>query len=145
MFENGHLTQWFTRNKLLLVRWSLAVSYLWFGMLKFFPGMSPAEELAQATIRALSFGLIPDELSIVLLAIWEVGIGLALVSGWFLRFIAQAGIVHLILTFTPLFFFPELSFTQVPFGFTIVGQYIVKNLVFLVAFGILLTEKQPEG
>ncbi|MBK8923776.1 MAG: DoxX family protein [Saprospirales bacterium] len=124
MFENGHLTQWFTRNKLLLVRWSLAVSYLWFGMLKFFPGMSPAEELAQATIRALSFGLIPDELSIVLLAIWEVGLGLALVSGWLLRF-ASACRYRAPDPDLYALFFSRTSFHKY-LGFTIVGQYIVK-------------------
>ncbi|MBL7775820.1 MAG: hypothetical protein JNK89_07430, partial [Saprospiraceae bacterium] len=53
---------------------------------------------------------------------------------------AQAAVAHMVLTFTPLFFFPELSFTQPPYAFTIIGQYIVKNLVFLVALGILLQQ-----
>lgn len=142
MRQNGQLPQWFSLNKLRLLRWTLAICYLWFGMLKFFPGISPAEGLAQDTIRVLTFGLIPDNISIVLLAIWEVGVGLILASGIFLRFGIWAAIVHMVCTFTPLVFFPEVSFTAVPYAFTIVGQYIVKNLVFLVGLGILLTEEE---
>lgn len=35
-----------------LVRWSIALCYIWFGALKFFPGLSPAEALAGRTINA---------------------------------------------------------------------------------------------
>ena len=142
MNPNGSFALWLSRHKLLLLRWSIAVSYLWFGALKFFPGMSPAEGLAKDTIRVLTFGLIPDEVSIILLAIWEVAIGLAFFSGWFVRFGIRAAVVHLVCTFTPLFFFPELSFTHAPYAFTIIGQYIVKNLVFLVGLGILWLDER---
>lgn len=131
---------WFDRQKTNLLRWSLGIVYLWFGALKFFPGLSPAENLAQDTIRVLTFGILPDQVSIILLAIWEVGIGLIFFSGRWTRFGVGAAVVHMILTFTPLVFFPSVSFTHAPYGFTLVGQYIVKNLVFLVALGILWSE-----
>lgn len=60
----------------------------------------------------------------------------------------QAAVLHMIFTFMPLFFFPEVSFSHAPYGFTVVGQYIVKNLVFLAALNIILkVEKQrlPAG
>lgn len=132
------VSQWFNRHQILLLRLSLGIVYLWFGALKFFPNLSPAEDLAQDTIRILTFGLLSDQMSLFLLAIWEVGVGLLLLSGFLVRFAAKAAIVHMVLTFTPLFFFPDLSFTQAPYAFTIIGQYIVKNLVFLVALGVLL-------
>jgi len=128
---------WFERQKSNLLRWSLALVYLWFGALKFVPGLSPADALAKDTVRVLTFGLIPDAVNLLLLAIWEVGIGLIFCSGRFVSFGVKAAVVHIVLTFTPLFFFPALSFTHVPYGFTLVGQYIVKNVVFLVALGIL--------
>ena len=65
-----------TSNNLLAL--SIGLTYLWFGLLKFFPGLSPAEDLAQNTIDTLSFGLIPAELSLIFLAIWETAIGLLL-------------------------------------------------------------------
>lgn len=127
-----------------LLRWAIGINYFWFGILKFFQGLSPAENLAKDTIRVLTFGWIPDEINLMLLAVWEVGIGIIFLTGRFTRFGAQASILHMIFTFMPLFFFPEISFSHAPYGFTIVGQYIVKNLVFLAALLIILKEeKQP--
>jgi uncharacterized membrane protein YkgB len=133
---------WFQQNKLTLMKWGIGIAYLWFGTLKFFPGLSPAEGLAEGTIHKLTFGLIPDNVSIILLAIWEVAIGLIFFSGFFTSFGIRAAVVHMVLTFTPLFLLPEACFTHVPYGFTIVGQYIVKNLVFLVGLGILWEDEK---
>jgi len=60
------------------------------------------------------------------------------------KFGAQAAVLHMIFTFMPLFFFPEISFSaeHASFGFTIVGQYIVKNLVFLAALVVILKEEK---
>lgn len=135
------ITSLFYGNTTRLLRWTIGINYFWFGILKFFTGLSPAEMLARDTIHVLTFGMIPDATSLLLLAIWEVGIGLIFFSGWLTRFGAKAAIVHMIFTFTPLFFFPELSFSRAPYAFTIVGQYIVKNLVFLVALAIILKEE----
>lgn len=131
-------------NTTRLLRWAIGINYFWFGMLKFFDGLSPAEQLAKDTIRIITFGLIPDEVNLVLLAVWEVGIGALLLSGMFTRFAAAAAVVHMAFTFLPLFFFPEVSFSQAPFAFTIVGQYIVKNLVFLAALAVILKEEATE-
>ena len=125
-----------------LLRWAIGINYFWFGILKFFDGLSPAEHLAKDTIRVLTFGLIPDAVNLLLLAIWEVGIGVVFLSGYLTRLGAQAAILHMIFTFMPLFFFPEVSFSHAPYGFTIVGQYIVKNLVFLAALNIILKEER---
>lgn len=142
MRQPVRFSSWFSNQQTNLLRLSLGLVYFWFGALKFFPGLSPAEGLAKDTIHILTFGLIPGEVSIILLAIWEVGVGLMLLSGRFVRFGVKAAIVHMVLTFTPLFFFPALSFNHPPYGFTIIGQYIVKNLVFLVALGILLGKER---
>lgn len=129
-------------NSTRLLRWAIGVNYFWFGILKFFSGLSPAEALAKNTIRVITFGLVPDDVNLLLLAIWEVGIGVLFLSGYFVRFGAKAAIVHMIFTFLPLFFFPDVSFSHAPYGFTIVGQYIVKNLVFLAALIIILKEQK---
>jgi len=132
----------FQANSMRLLRWAIGINYFWFGILKFFNGLSPAEHLAKDTIRVLTFGLIPDDVNLLLLAIWEVGIGVVFLSGYLTRLGAQAAILHMIFTFMPLFFFPEVSFSHAPYGFTIVGQYIVKNLVFLAALNIILKEER---
>ncbi|WP_233131799.1 doxx family protein [Robiginitalea sediminis] len=109
----------------------LGLVYLWFGALKFFPGLSPAEALAGSTIEVLTFGLIGPSLGLVLLALWEFAIGTLLITGICRKCALTAALLHIVLTFTPLFFFPELCFTEFPFGLTLVGQYIIKNVVFL--------------
>jgi uncharacterized membrane protein YphA (DoxX/SURF4 family) len=128
-----------------LIRIFLGVNFLWFGMLKFFPGVSPAETLATMTINVLTFGLIAPIVSMKLLALWEVLVGIGFLSGQFIPFFVRIFMIHMVLTFTPLFFFPELCFTHPPFALTIVGQYIIKNLVFIasgIAICIVHKEKQ---
>lgn len=128
-----------------LIRVFLGVNFLWFGMLKFFPGVSPAETLATMTINVLTFGLIAPTVSMKLLALWEVLVGLGFLSGRFIPFFVRIFMIHMVLTFTPLFLFPELCFTHPPFALTIVGQYIIKNLVFIasgIAVCVIHKEKQ---
>ncbi|MEJ2584896.1 MAG: doxx family protein [Robiginitalea sp.] len=136
------LSQRFSRVS--FVSAALGVVYLWFGILKFFPGLSPAEELAGTTIERLTLGVLHPSMGVFLLAIWEVGIGLLLLTGSFQKLALWAALVHICCTFTPLLFFPELCFTEIPFGLTLVGQYIFKNLVFLGVMVILIRRETPQ-
>lgn len=132
----------FRSKRYSLISAGLGLVYLWFGMLKFFSGLSPAEELAGATIDRLTFGLLSPDWSLPLLAIWESAIGVLLLSGLCRKCALTAALVHITLTFTPLFFFPEMCFTALPYGLTLVGQYIIKNVVF---FGVMLALLKTEG
>lgn len=118
---------------------TIGIVYLWFGMLKFFPGLSPAEGLAQETIRLLTFDILAPSWSIALLAIWETGLGLLLISGLFKRLAIPLALIHIALTFTPMLFFPEQVFAISPFSLTLLGQYITKNII--IAGGLVLIWK----
>ena len=120
----------------------LGIIFLWYGMLKFFPELSPAEQLATITIDKLLFSLIPAEISIKLLAFWEVMIGLGCLLGKYIKQVVVLFLIHMVLTFTPLFLLPELSFTHPPYAFTLVGQYIVKNLIVIVVGLLIYKEEQ---
>ncbi|RQW06070.1 hypothetical protein EH222_09245, partial [candidate division KSB1 bacterium] len=48
------LTNWLAHHSLLLLRVSLGIVFFWFGVLKFFPGLSPAQDLAARTIEVLT-------------------------------------------------------------------------------------------
>ena len=124
-----------------LLRLSLGIIYLWFGVLKFFPDLSPAQQIAIDTIERLSFRLISGTTGLLLLAIWEVLLGLGLILGFRHRFLVFMLFIHLLGTFSPLFLFPTLSFQSYPYGFTLLGQYIVKNLVFVAVAWILWTSE----
>jgi uncharacterized membrane protein YphA (DoxX/SURF4 family) len=59
------LTRWMQTYGILFLRISIGIVFLWFGVLKFFPGLSPGEDLAIQTMKKLSFGLIPGNILIV--------------------------------------------------------------------------------
>jgi hypothetical protein len=50
--------------------------------------------------------------------------------------------VHMVCTFTPLLFFPSLSFKYAPYGFTLVGQYIMKNIIIVCAAMVIWPAKK---
>ena len=127
------ITTWMARYGLLLLRLSLGIVFFWFGFLKFFPGLSPAAELATRTIETLSFGLIGPEVSIYILAVWECLIGLGLLIGRYMRVTLLLLFVQMIGTVSPVFLFPAEVFTRIPYAPTLEGQYIIKNMVLVSA------------
>ena len=129
------------QNTIKLMRLSLGIIFVWYGMLKFFPTLSPAEDLAIKTIDIMFFHLLDETLSIKLLAILEVGIGLGFLSGFYTKVVTIIFLSHMVCTFAPLFILPELSFNQAPYAFTLVGQYIVKNIVFILV-GVLIYQNE---
>ena len=64
-----NVTEWMARYGLFLLRISISVIFIWFGVLKFFPGASPAESLATRTIEVLTFGLFGEQTILYGLAI----------------------------------------------------------------------------
>jgi uncharacterized membrane protein YphA (DoxX/SURF4 family) len=119
------------------LRISLGINFLWFGVLKFFPGLSPAQDLATRTIEVLTFGLIEPQVSLIILAAWETIIGLGLILGVQLRLILLLLFLQMLGTMTPLALFPSETFAQFPIAPTLEGQYIIKNLV-LISSGIVV-------
>lgn len=120
-------------KKLRLLAISIGIIYIIFGVLKFFPNFSPAEGIAKDTIEELTFGLIAGDLSLKLLAVFEVLIGVFLISGKFIRIVVTVTILHLICTFSPLVLMPEQAFQSATFSPSLLGQYILKNLVLICA------------
>ena len=128
-----------------LLRYSIGILFIWFGMLKFFPGVSPAEGLATDTIRILSFGFLQQAISIKLLAILEVGLGALLMFTKEYRFTFWLLLFHMAATIMPLFILPEITFKVIPFQLTIEGQYIIKNFVIICAAFVLLFAHKEES
>lgn len=127
------ITNWMSRYGIISLRVSLGIIFFWFGFLKFFPGLSPAQELATETINLLSFGLVKPGISIIILATWECLIGLGLIFGFFIRTTLFLLFLQMVGTITPVFLFPNEVFTKIPYAPTLEGQYIIKNLVLISA------------
>ncbi|NJK78567.1 MAG: DoxX family membrane protein [Chloroflexaceae bacterium] len=127
------ITELMARYGVLLLRVALGIVFFWFGVLKFFPGLSPAQDLATRTIDLLTFGLVPAAISLPVLAAWEVAIGLGLILGWPMRLTLLLLVAQMAGTVTPLFLFPAEAFVQFPYAPTLEGQYIIKNIVLVAA------------
>ncbi|MDQ3639253.1 MAG: DoxX family protein [Actinomycetota bacterium] len=131
------ITQWMARYGVVTLRVALGVVFFWFGALKFFPNLSPAQTLAVDTIDVLTFGLLPGGVSLVLLATLECAIGLGLISGRFMRPTLLLLAFQMVGAASPLLLFPGEVFTAFPYAPTLEGQYIIKNIV-LVSAGLVI-------
>lgn len=120
------------------MRISIGVVYIWFGFLKFFPALSPAELLAEKTIELAFFNLVEGHIFILFLAGWEVMLGIAFLMNYKLNWMIPVMFVHMLCTIVPAFTAPHEVFSYFPYGLTLVGQYIVKNFVLVTAALFLL-------
>ena len=130
------VTHWLAEHGLSLLRISIGLIFVWFGVLKFWPGLSPADQLATETIDLLSLGLIAEGPARVLLAILETTIGIGLITGKFMRLTLLLLVGQMLGAVTPLFLFPEVTWSRL-FVPTLEGQYILKNIV-LVSAGLAI-------
>ena len=122
------ITKFMSKWGITFLRYSLGLIYIWFGILKPF-GLSPAQELVENTV----YWFDNPKTFVPILGWWEVVIGLTMCIkplirvSIFLLFIQMPG------TFLPLILLPEVCFNNFPFGLTLEGQYIVKNLIIISA------------
>ncbi len=126
------ITEWMGKYGLLILRICLGIIFLWFGVLKFYKGLSPAEDLVRNTVYFFN----PD-LFIPVLALWESLIGLGLITGKYMRLTLLLLFLQMPGTALPLIILPEKVWTVFPYGLTLEGQYIIKNLV-LISAGLVL-------
>ena len=122
------LTCWMQRNATTLLRWSMGIIFIWFGALKLVPGLSPADGLIRA-----SMWFWPMDYFIPFLAFWEIAIGVGFLVGYGMRVTILLLFLQMFGTLTPLVLTPHLVWTSFPFGLTLEGQYIIKNLVLMSA------------
>ena len=122
------VTSFMNKWGVTLLRYSLGIIYIWFGALKPL-GLSPAQELVENTV----YWFDDPKTFVPILGVWEIVIGITICIkplirvALFLLFLQMPG------TFLPLILFPDVCFTNFPFGLTLEGQYIVKNLIIISA------------
>lgn len=112
------------------LRYSLALVFIWFGALKVI-GWSPVTGLVARTVYWFD-----PAWFVPALGWWEVAIGVCLL----LRLVRSAIALlapQMAGTFLPLVLLPQVCFTKLPYGLTLEGQFIVKNLVIIGAAMVL--------
>jgi len=122
------VTEFMSKWGVTLLRYSLGIIYIWFGALKPL-GLSPAQELVGNTV----YWFDNPKTFVPILGIWEVVIGITMIIKPLIRVSIILLFIQMPGTFLPLVLFPEVCFTNFPFGLTLEGQYIVKNLIIISA------------
>ena len=123
---SGFMRRW----GVLALRVSLAVIFVWFGILKPL-GLSPAGPLVRATVGWMPL-LSPDGW-VAVIGWWEVLIGVTFLFHRTIRIAIALLALQMGGTFLPLVLLPHVAFQVVPFVPTIEGQYIIKNLIIISA------------
>lgn len=103
------------------LRFSLALIYIWFGILKPL-GVSEAQPLV---LQTLAWSPLPN--TVHWLGWWEVVIGILWLIPRFTRITFIMTMVHMVGTFLPFVIAPSTSYRDSIVWLTLVGQYIVKN------------------
>ncbi len=111
----------------------MGVIILFFGFLKYFPGLSPAEHMVETVSRMLSLGLAPDRLTMDGFATVECLIGLSLITTIGLRVAIYPMALWAIGILLPLALMPAELFSGPDHMPTLEGQYVLKDLILLAA------------
>lgn len=122
------------KHSVTIMRIALAIVYIWFGGLKI-TGMSPAGELVEQTVYWLK-----PEVFTPILGLFEVLIGLGLLIKRFIPYTITLLLLHMSATLFPIFILRTICFDAFPYCPTLVGQYIIKNLV-LIAGALVVAGK----
>lgn len=113
------------KHSTTIMRIALAIVYIWFGALKII-GMSPAGDLVQETVYWFK-----PELFIPILGICEALIGIGLLIKKYIPYTIVLLLLHMIATLFPIFILQSSCFDAFPYCPTLVGQYIIKNIVLI--------------
>ena len=110
----------------------MAIIFVWFGILKPF-GVSPAEPLVLATVEWMP--LLDARTWLAVIGWWEVAIGVTFLLPKTVRLAIALLAMQMVGTFLPLVILPEITFQEgrIPYGLTLEGQYIVKNLLIIAS------------
>jgi putative oxidoreductase len=131
--------RWLVDHSITFLRVSLGTVFLFFGFLKFFPGVSPAEDLVMTTTSILTFDVVPGSIAIVAIAVLECVIGLWLISGRALRGVIYLLVIELIGILAPLVLLGDRLFSGPHHAPTLQGQYVLKDVIIVAAVLVIAT------
>jgi putative oxidoreductase len=119
------------------LRITVGAVFLGFGVLKFFPGVSPAQDLSIKTIELLTFGLVPWRVGLVGIATLECFIGICLLASRWMRLAVWLLAIEFVGILAPLVLLPGRLFSGPHDAPTLEGQYVLKDII-LVAAGMAI-------
>jgi uncharacterized membrane protein YphA (DoxX/SURF4 family) len=133
------LHRWLVDDSIAFLRVSLGGVFLFFGLLKLFPGISPAEDLVMTTTSILTFDVVPGSIAIVAIAVLECVIGLWLISGRALRGVIYLLAIELIGILAPVVLLGDRLFSGPHRAPTLQGQYVLVDMIVIAAVLVIAT------
>lgn len=124
---DDRISAWMRNRGIFFLRISLAIVFIWFGLLKPL-GASPASDLVARTVY-----WVDPSWFIPLLGWWEVAIGVCMLWRPLIRISIALLALQMPGTFLPLVLLPDICFVHIPWAPSLEGQYIIKNLVLISA------------
>jgi putative oxidoreductase len=125
------------RHGIAALRITVGAVFLGFGVLKYFPGVSPAEGLAAKTTELLTFGVVPWRAGLVAVATLECFIGICLLANRWMRLTAWLLAAELVGILAPVVLLTGRLFSGPHHAPTLEGQYVLKDII-LVAAGMVI-------
>lgn len=125
--------RWLVRYSVAALRITLGLVFLGFGVLKYFPDVSPAQSLVEATMKKLTLGLLTGQPAMILVATLECVIGLSLLSRLGLRGVIYLLGLELLGILSPVVLLPHRVFGGPHGAPTLEGQYVLKDIVLVAA------------
>jgi len=111
-----------------LLRFAIGAVFVWFGALKV-ANATPVADFVANTLPWFDRSFV-----VPALGVFELAIGILLISGRFLSLVCAALVAHLTGTFLSLIMQPDVTFQNGnPLMLTTEGEFVVKNLVFIAA------------
>jgi uncharacterized membrane protein YphA (DoxX/SURF4 family) len=124
---------WLVAHSIAILRVSLGAVFLGFGLLKYFPDVSPAQDLVERTTDILTLGLIPGPVALVGVATLECVIGLCLITGRGVRLAVYLLGVQLVGILSPVVLLTARLFAGPHGAPTLEGQYVLKDVILVGA------------
>ncbi|MFE3368090.1 MULTISPECIES: DUF417 family protein [unclassified Streptomyces] len=133
-------------HALTLLRATVGIVFVGFGVLKLFPSASPAEQLAVDAATRMTLGLVPETVLLLSLAALETAIGIGLIAGRrLLRPALVAFFLHMGGVFSTLFLLPDAMWQPHSPAPTMEGQYVVKNVVLVAVCLVVAAHEWSRG
>jgi uncharacterized membrane protein YkgB len=137
---DARLRPFLARIGVPMLRISVGIVFLWFGLLKVFD-VSPVSALVAKTIYWFDPAVVVPALGAV-----EVFVGLCLLAGRLMRLALPLLVLQMAGTFLVLVLLPDVAFRGGnPLLLTVEGEFVIKNLVLLSAGLVIGSRLAPLG
>lgn len=133
------LQSWLSQYGVPTLRYTLAIVFFWFGIMKPF-NVSPADPLVYNAIYFLPF-----DIFFPVLGWWEALVGLGLLHKRTVKVAVYLMVFQMLGTMAPLITVPGMTFVSLPFVPSEAGAYIIKNWVLLSGGLVVLTQMNSDS